>query len=86
VTVKVTVSVDGKVIAADPVSGPPTLRTPAALNVKEWLFDKGEDRHFEIVYKFRLKDPPTDYSPPAEVIFDLPNSVEIISHYGTPNN
>ncbi len=86
VEVKVLISPDGKVTSATAVSGPPVLGQYAAENLKNWVFDEGDERRLDIVFRFRLERPAVDYAPPPRVSFDLPNSVEITSKYATPTN
>lgn len=85
VTVKVFVSPDGKVVSAAATTGPAILGQYATENVKKWIFDEGGEQEFDIVFRFRLEKPAVDYAPPPKVTFDLPNSVEIVSKYATPN-
>jgi TonB family protein len=74
---------DGSVSIPTRKSGHPLLLQVAEDNLKKWKFQPGESQEMEITYHFKLSEKPSDYAP-TECAFDLPNSVTIFAHVGTP--
>jgi TonB-like protein len=78
VVVAVTVSEDGSVQEAQ-ASGHPLLITGALQNVKTWRFVRGQKRHLNVTYEYRLDEPPADKLLQPRVTFDFPNRVRIVT-------
>jgi hypothetical protein len=76
------VSSDGSVSIAILKSGHPLLLQEAEGNLNKWKFLAGESQEMEIIYHFKLSEPPLNYAQ-TECAFDLPNSVTISSHVPT---
>jgi hypothetical protein len=78
VVVAVTVSEDGNVQDAQ-ASGHPLLITGALQNIKTWRFVRGQRRHLNVTYEYRLDEPPADKLLQPRVTFDFPNKVRIMT-------
>lgn len=74
---------DGTVSIPIRKSGHPLLLQVAEDNLKKWRFQRGEDQEMEITYHFKLSGQALDYAP-TECSFDLPDSVTVFTHVGTP--
>lgn len=88
VTVKAELGSDGtvaSVISAGGDSGNKFLLDVSRDNLRQWLFCKADpsqtksDREISITYVYKLNGKPAYYEPPAEVVFDLPDRIEITS-------
>ena len=85
-TVKVQVHLDheGAVASMEVTGGHTLLKEEVESNIKQWRFQPGSPDPPEISYEFRLVHPQVKYIPEAEVSFDLPSKVLVVSHPMVP--
>ena len=85
-TISVRVHVDhaGAVSSMEVIGGHNLLKEEVERNVSKWRFISGSKGDLDLFFEFRLEPPQVTYIPDAEVSFDLPNKVVIVSHPMVP--
>jgi TonB family protein len=84
VKVKAHLGPDGAVVSMEVTGGHTLLREEVERNISKWRFQPGSQDPLEISYEFRLVQPQVKYIPEAEVSFDLPSKVLVVSHPMVP--
>jgi len=84
VRVEVEIGGDGKVISATTTGADQILQTAAAKNIRLWTFRSrtGEKSKYVITYTYRLEGNPSKHAECPEVVFHLPDRVEVTSPPG----
>jgi TonB family protein len=85
-TVNVRLHLDsvGTVVAMEITGGHSLLEEEVKRNLRKWKFVPGTKDDLEMSYEFRLEPPQVSYTPEADVSFDLPSKVVIVSHPMVP--
>jgi hypothetical protein len=79
VVVRLHIGTDGHVQSIEKLSGPVPLTFTAEANARKWIFKAGRPQSIELRYEFRIVSPIGKNKPLAEVQFDLPFRIEIVS-------
>jgi TonB family protein len=84
VSLDVFISADGSVSKIEVVNSseaPKLLIDEAIKNMTGWSFNKGEERKFRIVYRYRLTMPEIYCFVPSRVTIDFPNYILIETNF-----
>jgi len=85
VEMDIQVGADGTVLSVNVKSGHPLLQEAAKANVKTWLLDSGRERTIAITYRFVL-EAARRRCPQTRLIYELPQSITVISNLQEPDH